>query len=165
LRKSSWCRDANSSRRHEGTTVKRCHFNLPDFLELGSDRAKCKARRAGTRNATTLAEYRKARCNYLNDKEAGQGPRFASISSERHGCIPVSFHKPTARPISDSTSVRSANQEWEALPVASDEKGMLSICTAAQEVAVPLLANEMGNIVTASEPRPRLRNSANSAHC
>src|SRR5215467_6523873 len=30
--KSSWCRDASSSRRHEGTTVKRCHFNLPDFL-------------------------------------------------------------------------------------------------------------------------------------
>src|SRR5262249_16712306 len=28
---SSWCRDASSSRRHEGTTVKRCHFNLPDF--------------------------------------------------------------------------------------------------------------------------------------
>src|SRR5215831_5339259 len=90
--KGSWCRDASSGRRHEGTTVKRCHFNLPDFLELGSDRAKCKALRAGTGNATTLAEYRKAPCNYLNDKEAGQGPRFVSISSERHGCIPVSFH-------------------------------------------------------------------------
>src|SRR5262249_57836380 len=61
-------------------------------LKLGSDRAKCKARRADTGNATTLAEYRKAPCNYLNDKEAGQGPRFVSISSERHGCIPVSFH-------------------------------------------------------------------------
>src|SRR5262245_38203415 len=78
--KSSWCRDASSGRRHEGTTVKRCHFNLPDFLEPGSDRAKCKARRAGTGNASTLAEYRKAPCNYLNDKEAGQGPRFASIT-------------------------------------------------------------------------------------
>src|SRR5262249_30207499 len=65
---------------------------LPDFLKLGSDRAKCKARRASAGNATTLAEYRKAPCNYLNDKEAGQGPRFASISSERRGCIPVSFH-------------------------------------------------------------------------
>jgi hypothetical protein len=38
--KSTWCRDASSSRRHEGTTVKRSHFYLPDFLELGSDRAK-----------------------------------------------------------------------------------------------------------------------------
>ena len=28
---------------------------------------------------------------------------------------------------------------------------MLSICTAAQEVAVPLLANEMGNIVTGAD--------------
>jgi hypothetical protein len=61
------------------------------FLKLGSDRAKCKARRASTGNATTLAEYRKAPCNYLNDKEAGQGPRFASISLERHGCISVRF--------------------------------------------------------------------------
>src|SRR6516162_8832370 len=86
--KSSWCRDASSGRRHEGTTIKRCHFNLPDFLKLSSDRAKCKARRASTGNATTLAEYRKAPCNYPNDKEAGQGPRFASISSERHSCIP-----------------------------------------------------------------------------
>jgi len=30
-------------------------------------------------------------------------------------------------PISDSTSVRSADQEWHALPVASAEKGALSI--------------------------------------
>ena len=35
--------------------------------------------------------------------------------------------KPTARPISDSTSVRSADQKWHALPVASDEEGVLSI--------------------------------------
>src|SRR5215471_17021981 len=81
--KGSWCRDASSGRRHEGTTVKRCHFNLPDFLELGSDRAKCKARRACTGNATTLAEYRKAPCNYLNDKEARQGPRFALFRKTR----------------------------------------------------------------------------------
>jgi hypothetical protein len=91
LRQEQLGRDASSSRRHEGTTIKRCHFNLPDFLKLGSDRAKCKARRASTGNATTLAEYRKAPCNYLNDKERGQGPRFASISLERHGCISVRF--------------------------------------------------------------------------
>jgi len=35
--------------------------------------------------------------------------------------------KPTARPVSDGTSVRSADQEWRALPVASNEKGTLSI--------------------------------------
>jgi hypothetical protein len=38
-------------------------------------------------------------------------------------------------------------------------------CTAAHAVAVPFLANEMGNIVTASGPRPRLRSSRNSVHC
>jgi hypothetical protein len=35
--------------------------------------------------------------------------------------------KPATRAISDSPSVRSADQEREALPVASDEKGTLSI--------------------------------------
>src|SRR5262249_16712308 len=44
------------------------------FLKLNSDRAKCKARRASTGNATTLDEYRKAPRNYLNEKEAGQTP-------------------------------------------------------------------------------------------
>ena len=34
---------------------------------------------------------------------------------------------PTTRPIPESATVRSANQEWEALPVTSDEKGALSI--------------------------------------
>ena len=38
-------------------------------------------------------------------------------------------------------------------------------CTAAQEVAVPLLASAMGNIVTASGPRARLRSGGNSARC
>src|SRR5262249_7117660 len=38
-------------------------------------------------------------------------------------------------------------------------------CTAAQEVAVPLLASGMGDTVTASGPRPRLRSGRNSAHC
>jgi hypothetical protein len=73
--------------------------------------------------------------------------------------------KPTAHPISDSPSVRSADQEWEALPVASDEKGVAVDCTAAQAVAAALLASGMGNIVTASGPRPRLRSGRNSAHC
>jgi hypothetical protein len=35
--------------------------------------------------------------------------------------------KPTTSPISDSPAVRSTNQEWEILPVASDEKGALSV--------------------------------------
>ena len=35
--------------------------------------------------------------------------------------------KPTAGPVSDSTSVRSADQEWQTLPVTSNEKGTLSI--------------------------------------
>ncbi len=35
--------------------------------------------------------------------------------------------KPATHAISDSPSVRSANQERQALPVASDEKGALSI--------------------------------------
>jgi hypothetical protein len=34
---------------------------------------------------------------------------------------------PTTRPIPESATVRSANQEREALPVTSDEKGALSI--------------------------------------
>src|SRR5215813_3204352 len=106
--KSSWCRDTSSSRRHEGTTVKRCHFNLPDFLKLGSDRAKCKARRAGTGNATTLAKYRKAPCNYLNDKEAGQGPRFASRrrslgSQSLHFSKPASMSEGLSRERSPAT--------------------------------------------------------------
>src|SRR5262245_14697401 len=106
--KSSWCRDASSSRRHEGTTVKRCHFNLPDFLKLGSDRAKCKARRAGTGNATTLAESRKAPCNSLDDKEAGQGPRFASRrrslgSQSLHFSKPASMSEGLSRERSPAT--------------------------------------------------------------
>jgi len=36
---------------------------------------------------------------------------------------------------------------------------------AAQTVAAGPLANGMGNTVTASGPRPRLRSSGNSAHC
>jgi len=38
-------------------------------------------------------------------------------------------------------------------------------CTAAQAVAAGLLANGMGNTVTASGPRPRLRSGGDSAHC
>jgi hypothetical protein len=38
-------------------------------------------------------------------------------------------------------------------------------CTAAQEVVVPLLVSGMGNTVTASGRRPRLRSGKNSAHC
>jgi putative tryptophan/tyrosine transport system substrate-binding protein len=38
-------------------------------------------------------------------------------------------------------------------------------CTAAQAVAAALLANEMGNTVTASGPKPRFQSSGNSAHC
>jgi len=34
---------------------------------------------------------------------------------------------PATPAISDSPSVRSADQEWEAMPVTSDEKGTLSI--------------------------------------
>ena len=72
--------------------------------------------------------------------------------------------KPATRAISDSPAVRSAYKERETLPVASDEKKGAVDCTAAQEVAVPLLASGMGNTVTASGPRPRLRSSRNSAH-
>src|SRR5262245_25241969 len=38
-------------------------------------------------------------------------------------------------------------------------------CTAAQGVVAALLVSEMGNTVTASGPRPRLRSGRNSAHC
>jgi hypothetical protein len=38
-------------------------------------------------------------------------------------------------------------------------------CTAAQAVAAALPANGMGNTVTASGPRPRLRSGRNSARC
>jgi hypothetical protein len=73
--------------------------------------------------------------------------------------------KPATRAISDSPAVRSAYKERETLPVASDEKKGAVDCTAAQEVAVPLLASAMGNIVTASGPRARLRSGGNSARC
>src|SRR6476619_7621809 len=71
--KSSWCRDARSSRRHEGTTVKRNHFCLPDVLKLGSDRAKA-----------TLAERALGTLRLSPNTVRSQGPRF-SISSTRHG--------------------------------------------------------------------------------
>ena len=70
---------------------------------------------------------------------------------------------PATPAISDSPSVRSADQEWETLPVASDEKGVAVDCTAAQAVAAALLANGMGNTVTASGPRPRLRSGRSLA--
>src|SRR5262249_9117119 len=38
-------------------------------------------------------------------------------------------------------------------------------CTAAHAVAAALLASGMGNTVTASGPRPRLRSRRNSAYC
>src|SRR5262245_20388420 len=78
--KSIWCRDASSSRRHEGTTVKRCHFNLPNFLKLGSNRAKCKARRAGTGNATTLADTVKLRVTSMAARpDLSRGPSVRLI--------------------------------------------------------------------------------------
>jgi len=72
--------------------------------------------------------------------------------------------KPATCAISDSPAVRSAYQGREALPVASRRKRAVVGCTAAQAVAAALLESGMGNTVTASGPRPRLRNGRNSAH-
>jgi hypothetical protein len=52
--------------------------------------------------------------------------------------------------------VWGANQEREALPVTSDEKGALPVARRRKLVAAALLATVMGNTETASAPR---------AHC
>ena len=69
------------------------------------------------------------------------------------------------RAISDSSAVRSANEERETLPVTSDEKRGAADSTAAQAVAAALRVSATGDTVTASGPRPRLRSGKNSAYC
>jgi hypothetical protein len=55
-----------------------------------------------------------------------------------------------------------ANQEREALPVTSDEKGALPVARRRKLVAAALLASAMDNTETASAPRAQLRSGRNS---
>jgi hypothetical protein len=67
------------------------------------------------------------------------------------------------QPPSASPTVRGANQEREALPVTSDEKGALPVARRRKLVAAALLASAMDNTETASAPRAQLRSGRNSA--
>ena len=65
---------------------------------------------------------------------------------------------------SSIVSARLVHERIALLPLRCIHRASVD-CTAAQEVAVPLLASAMGNIVTASGPRARLRSGGNSARC
>src|SRR6516225_3132624 len=160
--KSSWCRDASSGRRHEGTTVKRCHFNLPDFLELGSDQAKCKARRACTGNATTLAEYRKAPCNYLNDKKHAKVRVLLPSLQKDTAASPFRFTN--QQPVQFQTARQCGAQPKSGKPCRSPatKKGRCRLHGGARGSGAPP-GERNGQYRHGSGPRPRLRSSRNSA--
>ena len=65
-----------------------------------------------------------------------------------------------------SNSIRRPQLYWLRQQPPSRRRARAAVdCTAAQTVAAALLASGTGDTVMASGPRPRLRNSASSAHC
>ena len=100
----------------------------------------------------TSRSFLRAPCRYSNrGASGGAGVMIVLLVLALYAAAGV------ARAISDSSAVRSANEERETLPVTSDKKRGAADCTAAQAVAAAHRASGMGNTVMASGPRPRLR--------
>ena len=123
-------RGAITGHRYEGNGIKRLDVlgNLTTkFMRTFTMQVEALARkrRKGEQNVTVKHVHVHAGGQAVVGNVTHRGGRGVTKNDQRaHEC---GREKQTARAISKSSSVRSANQEREALPVTRDKKGALSI--------------------------------------